>query len=271
MRGVIAVAIALACVGCGSAVDDDRAVAAAPYAGPLNARAAVDALECDGRTPFFKAGADYEIGLEEVRSGPEEAFDNYLEEEAGGWYHVPSEGYRVERRDAHRALISYDVGDRTKIAVILADGIRDYRDQVGWGVVAWADCDPAELPAEVTDAVNVGIWEDASGHRLPVERVHSFQGAEHCDWTDITFLLIGPGDKTADWYVRDTKGELPEFLHGTFDAHATLPADATSTGWRRDGRRLWLAHDKTAAYLVAVDDPDDVERWPAAREPIMCA
>lgn len=98
----------------------------------------------------------------------------------------------------------------------------------------------------------------------PVKRVRSYQGPEHCSWTDITFLLIGP-----DWYVRDPAGEFPELLRGTFDGDATLPEEATSTGWRRDGRELWLADN--AAYLVAVDDRRDVERWPAAREPILCA
>jgi hypothetical protein len=230
----------------------------------------VDALECDGGKPFFRAAGDYDSGLEEVRSSPEDAFDKYLEEE-GFLSRVPRDGYRVERKDEDRALLSYDVSDRTKVAVVLADGIRDYKDQVGWGVVAWADCDPAELPAEVTDEQNVGIWEDASGERLSVKRVHSFQGAEHCDWTDVTFLLIGPREETADWYVRDTKGEFPEFLRGTFAGNATLPNDATSTGWRRGGRELWLAPDKQAAYLVDLDDPHDVERWPAAKEPIMCA
>jgi hypothetical protein len=267
MRSVIAMAIALSCcAGCGSAVAEVES-SAPPYRGPLNADAAVAALECDGPKPFFRTTGDYDIGLEEVKSSPEDAFDDYLEEEADGWYHVAGDGYRVERRDEDHALLSYDVGDRTKIAVVLADGIRDYRGEVGWGVVAWADCDPAELPAEVTDDVNVGIWEDASGHRLSVKRVHSFQGAEHCDWTDITFLMIGPGDN-ADTYVRDTKGELSDFLHGRFADDATLPSDATSTGWHRDGRELWLAHGKQAAYLVG---PDDVERWPAAKEPIMCA
>lgn len=266
MRSVIAVVIALGCVGCGSAVDDVESTAR-PFQGPLSGDAAVAALECDGAKPFFRTTGDYDGGLEEVRSSPEDAFDNYLEEE-GFLYHVPHDGYRVERRDEDRALLSYDVGERTKIAVVLADGIRDYRDQRGWGVVAWADCDPAELPAEVTDDVNVGIWEDASGRRQSVKRIHSFQGAEHCDWTDITFLMIGPDEERADWYVRDTKGEFPEFLRGTFADDATLPKDATSTGWRRGGRELWLAHDKQAAYLVGTDD---VERWPAAKEPIMCA
>jgi hypothetical protein len=46
---------------------------------------------------------------------------------------------------------------------------------------------------------------------------------------------------------------------------------AVVIGWRRDGRQLWLSHDEQAASLVDIDDPYDVERRPAAKEPIMCA
>jgi hypothetical protein len=269
MRSLIAVAIALSCAGCGSAVGDDRS-AAAPYSGPLSAAAVVDALECDGKKPFFRSTGDYDAGLEAVQSSARAAFDNYIDESGFG-YRAPVEGYRVEREDEGRALLSYDVADRTKVAVVVADGIRDWADDVGWGVVGWAQCDPAELPADVTEDLNIGVWEDAAGRRLPVTRVHSRQGPEHCDWTDITFLLIGPNDRRADWYVRDTGGEFSDLLHGTFADGATLPDDATSTGWRRAGRELWLGADEQAAYLVDLDDRDDVERWPAAREPILCA
>jgi hypothetical protein len=269
VRGLIAMVILLVVAGCGesSAVVGGRSTAP-PYAGPLTGRAAVDALECDGKTPFVRATGDYDDGLASVQRSPERALDDYFEQSGGG-YHVPVEGYRVERKDTDRALLSYDVAQRTKVAVVVADGIRDYADDVGWGVVAWAQCDPSELPAAVTEAQDVGVWEDASGHRLPVGRIHSFHGAEHCGWSDIVFLLIGPHERSADWYVRDTGGEFPELLHGSFDGHATLPKGATATGWRRDGRELWLTDD--AAYLVDIADPHAVERWPAAKEPILCA
>ena len=269
MRGAIAVAIALTWAGCGSAVDGGPSNAP-PYTGPLSAKAAVDALECAGRTPFFRMTGAYDDGLATVESSAEAAFDNYIEKSGIG-FNAPLEGYHVERTDGGHALLSYDVGDRTKVSVVVADGIRDFNGDVGWGMVSFAQCDPAELPAAVTDDLGIGVWEDASGRRLPVTRVHSYQGPEHCSWTGITFLLIGPDYDRADWYVRDATGEFPELLRGTFDGDTTLPEDATSTGWRRDGRQLWLAHDQAAAYLVDVDDPDDVERWPAAREPILCA
>ena len=74
-----------------------------------------------------------------------------------------------------------------------------------------------QLPPEVTDDLNIGVWENESGRRVPVTRIQSFQGAEHCDWTDITFLLVGP-ERKADWYVRDPGRRRPfsELLHTTF-------------------------------------------------------
>jgi hypothetical protein len=122
----------------------------------------------------------------------------------------------------------------------------------------------------VTDDLNIGIWEDESGRRVPVTRIHSFQGAEHCSWTDITFLLVGP-EKTADWHVRDAGGHLSELLRMTFASDASLPEGATDTGLRRDDQQLWIGPDEQAAYLVSHDDPQDVERWPTAKQPIPCA
>jgi hypothetical protein len=126
------------------------------------------------------------------------------------------------------------------------------------------------MPPDVTDDLNIGVWEDESGQRVPVTRIQSFQGAEHCSWTDITFLLLGP-EKTADWYVRDTGADFSSLLHTTFSDEATLPGDASDTGLRRNGRQLWIAPGEKAAFLVSVNDPEDVERWPAAKQPIRCA
>jgi hypothetical protein len=126
------------------------------------------------------------------------------------------------------------------------------------------------LPPAVTDDLNIGVWEDESGQRVPVSRIQSFQGAEHCSWTDITFLLLGR-EQTADWYVRDTSGEFSGLLRTTFANETTLPEGATDAGVRRDGRQLWIGPDQEAAYLVSVDDAHDVERWPAAKQPIRCA
>ena len=77
---------------------------------------------------------------------------------------------------------------------------------------------------------------------------------------------------TADWYVRDTSGgEFTGLLRTTFANEATLPAGATDRGLRREGRQLWTGPDEEVAYLVGLDDTQEVERRPTAKQPIRCA
>ena len=269
MRVVIAIAAVLL-AGCGSEVVDRGVSATPPYGGPLDADAVIGALECDGKTPYQRGEHGYDDGLAKVQASAEAALDDYMRK-SGPMYSTPSEGYSVEREQDGRMLFSYDVDGRTKVSMFAADGVRDWNGDVGWGVRAWAQCDPSELPAAVSDELNIGVWEDESGRRVPVTRIQSFQGAEHCSWTGITFLLVGP-ERTAEWYVRDTRGgDLSGLLRTTFAHEATLPEGAADTGLRRDGRQLWIGPDKEAAYLVSLDDAHDVERWPAATQPIWCA
>jgi hypothetical protein len=258
-----------------------------PYSGPMRlpqdfsddasvlarAGAAGGALECDA-APYSGGGGAYDDGLESVKGSPNLALRNYFEEEFVG-AQLPVTGYRIEREDNDRVLFSYDVEGRTKVAFIVADGITDYNGDRGWGVESRAACDPSELPAKVTDELGIGVWQDRSGDRLPVTTVMSYQGADHCDWEDITFLTLGEDPNSrqpaAEQYVRDTAGKLTDHLRATFDAHASLPADTEDTGYQRDGRQLWLAPDRDAAYLVRLGRLDEVERWPAATELIGCA
>jgi hypothetical protein len=275
VRIVIAIAAVLL-AGCGSEVDRgelvvDRARSAtAPYDGRLDVGAAVAALECDDNAPYRRAEYGYDDGLATVQASADAALDDYMRE-SGPIFSTPPGGYAVEREQDGRVLFSYDVDGRTKVSMFAVDGVRDWNGDEGWGVRAWAQCDPSELPADVTDDLSIGVWEDESGRRVPVTRIQSFQGAEHCSWTDITFLLVGR-EKTADWYVRDTSGgELSEFLRTTFVQGPALPEGAIDTGLRRGGRQLWIGPDKEAAYLVSLDDAQDVERWPSATQPIWCA
>ena len=282
MRHVLAATVtALLVTGCGSSTVVADSPVTSPYDGPMDlpleyrdragvlerSGAAGRALECDG-DPYAGGGADYDSGLASVQDSAEAALKNLFEEDFIG--ELPETGYRIERVDGGRVLFSYDVRDRTRIAFVAYDGIRDFNDDEGWGIEAWAECDPSELPARVTDDLGLGVWEDLSGRRVPVTDVQSFRGSEHCDWQDVTFLWLGSGRQKRE-FLRETDGELADFLHMAYDAAATLPSDATDTGLRRDGRQLWLAADRRAAYLVSLGNPDDVERWPASKEPIRCA
>lgn len=64
---------------------------------------------------------------------------------------------------------------------------------------------------------------------VPVTRIHSFQGAEHCAWEDITFLVVGP-EETADWYLSDSPADFSGLLRTTFTNQTTLPEAASDTG-----------------------------------------
>jgi hypothetical protein len=253
-----------------------------PYDGPMRVQrdhsddatvtgrsgAAGLALECAGE-PYDGGGGDYaDGGLERVQSSPDEAFEDFRQE---SWVRLPAE-LLVERVEDERVLLSYDVGGRTKVAVVTADGLTDWDDDTGWGVESWAMCDPAELPAQEAEALGFTVWQDADGHPVPVTTVTSAPGPEHCDWTDIVFLSIGGADHRArELYLRDVDAELRDSLRTTYSDDAPLPPDAWATGWHHDGRELWLVPDRTAAYLVAVDDPTDAERWPGTVEPVACA
>lgn len=252
-----------------------------PYAGPMQlpvdhgdaasvlegSGAAGRALQCDGE-PYAGGSGDYDSGLTSTQESAESALENYFSEEV--FVQLPADGYRVERDDDERVLFSYDVRDQTKVAFIASGSILDFNGDEGWGIETWAQCDPSEFPASVTDALGIEVWRDASGKRVPVTEVQSGPGPEHCDWQDITFLTLDTENGERQ-YLRDTTGELRDLLATTFDASATLPKQATDTGFRRDGRRLWLHPKGSAAYLVEKTNPNNVERWPAAKEHVTCA
>lgn len=258
----------------------DSAPGVEPFAGPLDV--AVDhadaadvkdrsgsaglALECAGE-PDNGGGADYDSGLASTQSSADKAVANWMNEE-GNWFGgLPQSGYRVERDDGDRVLLSLDVANRSKATIVVGDAISDWRGDTGWGVESWAVCDPSEFPPSLDKELGVQVWERADGSRVSTSVVTSYLGPEHCDWDDITFLRLGDHPGGAQ-FVRDTRGEFD--LLSTYDDSATLPTDATDTGFEREGKQLWLSESGDAAYLVDLESPAEVERWPAAGEPIMC-
>lgn len=277
---------ALLCLGVLSACGDDVVVddqpTATAYDGPLDIKVSYAddadvmersgsaglALECAG-TPSNGGGADYDSGLASTQSSAERAVENWMKEE-GNWFGgLPRAGYQVERDDGDRVLLSLDVDGESKATIIVGNAIEDWKNKTDWGVESWAMCDPSEFPPSFDDELGVQVWQRPDGSRVPLSLVSSFPGAEHCDWQDITFLTLGDG-KDARQFVRDEEG-IFEDLESTYTAGAQLPEDAVDSGFERDGRHLWTAADDSAAYLVSIDEPHDVERWPGAIEPIYCA
>ena len=268
LPGALALLVALA--GCGSAVEAGKDASSATP-GPeqqveADARAAVD---CDGGPDRTGAGDYVDGGLETVQGAPAAAVQNLVAESYGG---APIADYVVVARDETRALVSYEVDGEAKVAFVVENGVTDWNGAVGWGVTSYATCDLAEMPPEISDAGGIEVWTDATGARAPTTQVQSYAGPEHCDWQDVTFLQLG-GWREGQLYLRDVDGVLARSTRTSYAEEVRLPGDATDSGWRRDGRALWLAPDRSAAYLVAVDDrvgATVAERWPGAKEPLGC-
>jgi hypothetical protein len=287
MRLLIAALVpVLLLAGCGNETVIAADPAGTPYDGPMDVTPDYDdyatpleasgsaglALECTGE-PRRGGGGDYvDGGLETVQDSPEAALDNYLDQNSS---QLPGDGYRVERVDGGRVLLSWDVEDRTRVAFVVHDDITDFNGDTGWGVESWSSCDPAELGADFAEELDVDLWTDADGQLVPTSGVVSYAGPEHCDWQDTTWLRLGQAadnDRDFDTYLSgDEDGMFADQLSTEPDASSELPEDAVDTGWQRDGRELWLGDDPRAAYLVSIDDESDVQLWPAATEQMGCA
>ncbi|WP_037671317.1 hypothetical protein [Streptomyces griseus] len=279
-RGLVVVAavLAVAAVGCGGekGVVVEGTPPATPYAGPLHvpakdldedsvramrveSGAAGRALECDGE--IYSGGEGERWSEGDGGETPEDGLKLYFDIDQPD---LPRSGYRVEREDGDRVLYSFDVGGRTKVAVVVAE---DRAGAPGWGPETTASCNPAELPADFTDSLPYEIWTDEHGRRVQTTLISSSAGSAHCDWQEAHFLELGAGDD-ARLYARDPDGVLePRMLTAPYDGDVTLPNDAHDTGYRFHDRKLWLTDDPSKVY---VRTPDGVEAWPLVKEGMGC-
>jgi hypothetical protein len=84
----------------------------------------------------------------------------------------------------------------------------------------------------------------------------AYAGEEHCGWQSATVLRLDDNRQ----YVRDPEGVVSkQWLASVYDPRATLPADATKTGYTYDRQQLWLSIDESAAFIV---DGTTTEQWP---------
>lgn len=132
-------------------------------------------------------------------------------------------------------------------------------------------CDIVELPEDVAEEFGYEVWTDVDGRIVPTRQLEVVRGPEHCSWQDMTFLSLGRWGEQTPTFVRDPQPdpELREYLAEPYQPHISLPRDAVDSGFRHDGDRLWLAPDRSRAYVGT--DPDDVEMWPCMVEQLACA
>ncbi|KOG41779.1 hypothetical protein [Streptomyces resistomycificus] len=277
----IVLAAATVATGCGAEQDVDLVVEgtapATPYDGPLyvptkdldedgeeaalvESGAAGRALECDGEV--YSGGQGETWQQSEGGSTPEEGLELYFDIDQPD---LPRSGYRLEREEGDRALFSFDVRGRTKVAVVVA---KDQKHRPGWGPETNASCDPAELPAAFTDARKIEVWTDRDGRRIATTVLSSHVGPEHCDWQSVHFLSMGRG-ADARQYVRDPDATFEtDLLTAPYDGDVRLPGDAHDTGYRLDEKQLWLTDDRSIAYVRTTTG---VEAWPMTKDTVGCA
>lgn len=178
---------------------------------------------------------------------------------------LPDQGFVAAGRDEGRVVYTYDVAGRSKAAVIVADSATmDIVTADDWGVEAFASCDPAEFDVPGQEAFPMTVWQDADGNGVPTSSVTSYRGPEHCEWESVTYLALD-----GEQYISDPEQVFDgrDFV-APFDADAELPPDAIDTGYRRDGRHLWLSSDRTIAYVVT---DSSTEAWPSSTDDFFCA
>ncbi|MGY0019836.1 hypothetical protein ACVHNB_12740 [Streptomyces sp. YJ-C3] len=286
----VALAMVWAAAGCGNGIEVPQGLVversgpspAAPYGGPLKAStpswvgedsplegggASVRALECAGK-PHLAGSRAQGYSDDDSADSAKEALAVSVTRTFGT--SLPGRDYRVERRTEDRVLFSYDVGGRTRVAVIVA---KDRPHREGWVLETFAQCDPAEFRARDRERLDVRVWEDRRGRPVPTTKVSSSLGPEHCDWQSVEFLhLDAEGDPRGlgRQYFRDPERKLADLdrLTSAYAKDVPLPRDAVDTGYRHDGRQLWLSRDERNAYVRTADG--EVERWPGTTESVAC-
>lgn len=217
------------------------------------AGAAAEYIECTYE--ISNGGWSQDFGPSGNAPNPDGALDQFLGMDL---FSLPDDGYVPVGRDTDRLLYAYSVNETPKVAVIVA------ADSNGdWTVETFATCDPAEYDPYDDDQLSVDVWLDSENNRVPTSTITSYQGAEHCGWESVTFLTIDDQQ-----YLGDPDGVLSDVVW--FDGDATLPADATDTGFHHKDRHLWISSDQAVAYIL---DSNHVEAWPVptASDPIGCA
>lgn len=260
-----------------SACGEERTVgeaAGSEYDGPLylpegegshsRAGAAGDVVDCD---TWGSGGAFHgDVYTEGATADDPRAAVRTAYSEGLFWTMPPD--LRVAAETDDRVLYVAEVGGRTKAALVVHDGKgSEGTGGDGWYAESWATCDVVEMPPEFVEQLGYEVWTDPGGRVVPTTDLIVMRGPEHCDWQDMTFLSLSrPG---ADpMFVREPHPELGDHFAEPYEPRTSLPADAVDSGFRHDGERLWLAADRSRAYVDAT--PEDVEAWPRTVQPLGC-
>jgi hypothetical protein len=209
-------------------------------------------LTCDGEPSRFGVGwQPGDLGTS-PSSSAEKALANLIDRVWLQLAPFPVESFRLF--ESTRGAAAYTYGYRGAVrAVVVARA--DHEDGTGsWRVTDVATCEPAEFGRGLPTGAEFGAWRDSAGSVVSTEAV-----SERQDCFEGIRLRVDGRLFVWDPEVGATMNYHPAQLDSTFSADAALPADAVDTGYTSAGRRLHLAADGTAAYLVS---RQGITRWP---------
>jgi hypothetical protein len=130
---------------------------------------------------------------------------------------------------------------------------------------------PIDLASEPRDWLQYDVylrWTDSDGCLVRIDVISHHQGAAHCGWQSMESITVGrpfgssiaAGASTANRYVWDPRGVLPDGPIGLELNLPDMPVTAFYTGYQRDGTELWLDEiDESVLYRVTGDTVEAFE------------
>ena len=241
--GCLAVAIlTAACAGGGPSASGEQAASPSPVG------AVIELLDCDG--PPSAMGGVGPFGVVTLGDTPAAALANWLEAPV---FVVPVNNWAPYGTAGGRAVFVYRSADRIKVAAVFSAE----RTEVGEGIFTLIElraCEEGEFGPDAIFANDDRVWANDAGAILREQA-----GPAHCGWQDARFLFINEGAQGRQ-YVGDPVGVMPAgTLEEPYDGDATLPEDATASGYRNGDLELWFVPDGRAVFVVG---SDRVELWP---------
>lgn len=254
MRVVAGLLAAL--VGLGACAAGSPSPSGEPSTGPSAIPAALDLLDCDA--PLSEMGGIGPFGIVALGSTPAAALASWLEDPA---FVVPVNDWEVFAVAGDVAVFVYRAGERIKVVAVFSTATTE----PGEGIFSLAElraCDEAEFGPDAVFATGDRVWTNAVGQIL-----RDAPGPAHCGWQNARLMHIGEGAALRQ-YIGDPVGIMPpDSLLEPYDGAATLPDDASASGYRNGDLELWFVPDERAIFVVG---SDRVELWPRSNPPIGC-
>jgi len=208
-------------------------------------------LECEyGQGSFGRGWQPGDLDTSPMSSA-ERALGNLLDRVSATASPFPYLGFRLAASTPEGAAYTYTADGAVRAAVVLRS---DATDGFGpWRVNSVAACEPGELGPDLMAGATAGIWRDANGAVVPSTAV-----SETADCYFSRQLRVDGRLFVWDPFFGPSQNFDPAQLDSAIGRINALPGGARDTGYESSGRRLFVAGDGTAAYLVR---DDGIEQW----------